>query len=158
VSSLSGVYSTATRIERRTYFRWSFAGDATYPAGVSTPCVAKCWASLTSLGVPSIVRSGVKYTCHGLLKPQHAGGKAPLTITFYRYRSGSWRSMASVKDSRWVNVSGATRYAVWFVVRQEEGRVRAARLTLRPATREGGGSLWGRWKSLAHAQRRPRIT
>ena len=72
VESLTGVYSTTTRIERRTYFRWSFAGDETYVVGVSPSVLAKCRASLTPLAVPSIVRIGVKYMRYGYLRPQHA--------------------------------------------------------------------------------------
>ena len=114
VDSLTGTYSTTTRIVRKTFFRWSFAGDATYPAAVSPKCSATCRASLTPLAVPSVVRIGVKYTSFGYLRPQHAGGRAPITISFYRYSSGRWRPMMGGTWSGWDNVSGATRYGIWY--------------------------------------------
>jgi hypothetical protein len=113
VSSSTGSYSTTMRIVRKTYFRWSFAGDDHFSAGVSPNCSATSRASLTPPAVPPVLRHGVKYTCNGYLRPQHPPGKAPITISLYRYASGGWRLMGTVSDSRWTNVSGATRYGIW---------------------------------------------
>ena len=113
-SSSTGALLASTSIVRKTYFRWSFAGDATYPAKVSPKCSATCRASLTPLAVPSVVRIGVKYTSFGYLRPQHVGGRAPITISFYRYSAGRWRPMMGGTWSGWDNVSGATRYGIWY--------------------------------------------
>ena len=112
VGSATGTYSTRASIVRKTYFRWSFAGDETYADAVSAKCSAISRAKLTPPAVPSVVRPGVKYVRFGYLWPQHESGRAPITVSFYRFRSGSWRSMGGFTSSRWDNVSGATRYGV----------------------------------------------
>jgi hypothetical protein len=112
----AGDAAVATTIVRKAFFRWSFRGDGVYLPTVSAACSALSRASLTPPAVPSVVRHDVKYICSGYLRPQHKGGRAPLTIAFYRYRSGSWRSMGGVTDSRWANVSGATKYTIWLKI------------------------------------------
>jgi len=118
-SSSTGALTASVRIVRKTYFRWSYAGDETY-AGVSPRCSATCKASLTPPAVPSSVARGLKHTSFGYLRPQHAGGRAPITISFYRYSSGRWRPMMGGTWSDWKNVSGATRYGILYRIGSED--------------------------------------
>ena len=127
VASSTGIYATTIRIVRKTFFRWRFAGDATYAAGVSSRCYATSRASLTAPVTPSVARSGVRYTCYGYLRPQHVSGWAPISVSFYRYVSGRWRLITTLSGSSHTNVAGATRYSLWFRITNMPGkwRVRA---------------------------------
>lgn len=93
VYSATGNYSTGVRVDRKTYFRWRFYGDASNAPSWSAVRVATSKAYLTAPAMPSTVRFYTYYTTSGFLKPGHADGSgSAVKIVVYAWDedSDSW--------------------------------------------------------------------
>jgi photosystem II stability/assembly factor-like uncharacterized protein len=124
--SATGSYATSVKIVRKTYFRLRFAGDAGYAPAVSSKRSAICRASVTPPAVPSYVRSGVRVTAYGYVRPQHTSARSSMIVYLYRYQSGKWRLRATTSVYSGTNVVGATRYGVRIYILNLRGKWRVA--------------------------------
>ena len=127
VSSMSGVFSLRiSPLVRRTYFVLVFPGDSEYATVESNYVKVMARAQLTPPAVPSRVRSLVKVTSWGTLRPQHKGGIGSHTKVYWeRFTGGKWRAIVSLYAQSYRNTSSETKYGVTLMYAPGKWRVRA---------------------------------
>jgi hypothetical protein len=103
--SSTGRYAFVVYPSRRTYYRVSFAGDATYYSSKSSYLVVSTTAQLTG-PVTSAVRvdRGLPITVSGYLKPRHTAGTGAVTLQAWKLVGGAWQLVktypAPISDSQ----------------------------------------------------------
>jgi hypothetical protein len=91
-SSSTGRYTFVVYPSRRTYYRVSFAGDATYYSSRSAYQLVSTTAQLTGPVTSAAgVIKGKAITVSGYLKPRHTAGTSAVTLQAWMLVSGTWK-------------------------------------------------------------------
>ncbi len=106
-----GHFAFTVKPTRKTWYRARSAATDSVGPSRSAPVAVSVGAFVGKPVVPRTVKSRVKYSFYGYLKPRKAVGSYPVKVQAFVLRGDKWRS-AGVFKARASNYSTYTKYAV----------------------------------------------
>lgn len=110
VTGSTGGFTFSRRIDSKTVYRASFAGDVLNIGSTSSSIYKLPYASLGTPVAPTGIRRGTYFTCYGGLKPRHTAGATVVRIYRQQYVRGRWVSRGYV-NAKAVNYSSYSKYS-----------------------------------------------
>jgi chitodextrinase len=105
----AGEFTFSDTPVRKTWYRATFAGDATFLSGASASAAVSVKVSLSTPNAPKVAQEGRGFTAYGFMKPRHTAGGHAVYIQCYRKTGGVWKLVKTVKATN-KNYSTYTKY------------------------------------------------